>query len=791
MNLSYKWLKELVNFKERPEKLADILSAHTAEVEKVIRLDKRLDNIVVAEIEEIKPHPRADRLKVVMVRTKLRKKTKELQIVCGAKNIKVGQKVPLSLPGAFILGQEIKESVIRGVKSEGMLCAEDELGIGPDHSGIYILPDEAKLGQPISKVLGLDDTVLEVENHTIAHRPDLFSHFGFVWEIAALTNSKIKAKTPKFYIKSSKTKRSSRQIKIAVQDKKLCPRYMAVVMENIRVGPSPLWMQNRLRNLGIRPINNVVDITNYVMLEFGQPLHAFDIRKLENKQIIVRRAKQGEKILALDGREYELSEEDLIIADSSKPIALAGIMGGEETGVNEDTETIVIESANFNPSNIRRSSQRLGIRTEASLRFEKGLPLCFAAQGITRAIELAEELAGGRRCSQIFDIKSRLAETKLSQSKRISLDIERLNSIVGYNFKEKDVVKVLDLLQFKPKIKQRKIAVTVPVFREDVNLEEDIVEEIVRIYGIDKIVPRPIVGEIVPPQINQGLVLEKKIRNVLVGAGFDEVCNYIFCKEKTGGGIDYIKIANPLNPYQQYLRVSLLPGLEKSTEKNQKFFDEFRIFEIGDVFWKINNKIFEKKRVGGAIYEKNNLFFKVKGVVEQICQICNIDKDRLDYKFFSEIKPREWIFLPSSQVEAVVLLDKDVLGVLGELDKGKFKIGFFEIDFDLLVKRRGEEKRYQPISRYEPIKRDLAFLIDRKIPCKEVEKAIKGADSLIKSVELFDVFEDKKFGWRRNLAFHIIYQSSERTLTTEEIEVVEKKICRILKEKFGAQLRNF
>jgi phenylalanyl-tRNA synthetase beta chain len=780
MKLSYNWLKQLANFKESPEKLAELLTMHVANVEKVEKLGPNLNKVIVAEIVDLKPHPNADKLRVVIVKTNYpsTQVPKYLTIVCGASNIKVGQKVPLALPGAKLPnGLEIQTAVIRGVKSEGMLCAEDELGIGPDHTGIYILPPESKIGESINKVLGLDDTILEIENKSITHRPDLFSHIGFAREIATIFGKKFKIQNSKFKIHQQK----STNLNIKVKDFKLCPRYMAVVMDNVKIAPSPVWLQNRLRNLGIRPINNVVDITNYILVEIGQPLHAFDANKLvptnyESKritnkevEIIIRRAEKGEKLLALDGKEYELNENDLVIANSKQPIALAGIMGGELFSINPDTKTIVIESANFDSVTIRRTSWRLGLRTESALRFEKGLPINFPEAGIYRAIELIQELAGGRVVSKIFDLISKETIEKLKQSVKIIFDPEKVQKFIGLKIPSQQMIKILTNLGCQVKKKGKKYLVIPPIYRPDLVLFEDLIEEIVRIYGTDKIISQPIVGKFEPVEYESEFILERELKNILVGCGFDEVYNYSFepriDADPASRGLyesallqrgqresALIEVANPLNPEQKYLRHSLIPGLIKNAEKNRNYFDEFKIFEIGKVFAEK-----EKKKVAGLIYRKDpQIYFLAKGVVELILEKLGIENEKVNF----------------------IIKTEDNMAV-------------FELDFEDLLPFLKNVKQYKFISPYPPVKRDLAFLVDKKISWQEIFSVVKNIDPLVKEIDLFDVFEDKKFGEKRNLAFHIIYQSDERTLKAEDIEKIQQKIIQTLKEKFGAELRNF
>jgi phenylalanyl-tRNA synthetase beta subunit len=921
MLLSYNWLKQLVNLKESPEKLAELLTMHVANVENIKKIGENLDKVIVAEIVDIKPHPNADKLKIAKVKTKVNNQIKILNIVCGAPNIKVGQKVPLALVGCKLPnGVEIKEVVIRGVKSEGMLCAEDELNIGEDHTGIFILPKEAKIGEPLNKTLGLSDTIFEIENKSITHRPDLFSHLGFAQEILAITNSEPSPyfkKLLKIEKKSFKTKKLL-NLKINIENLFLCPRYMAVIIDKVKIKPSPLWLRNYLQANQIRSINNIVDITNFVMAELGQPLHAFDYEKIFNKKtnlatIEIRKAKEGERLLALDGKEYELTKDDLVIANDEKPIALAGIIGGELSSVNSNTKTIVIESANFNPYVIRKTSRRLNLKTESSIRFEKGLPVNFPEMGIKRAIELIQELADGEVISEIYDLKDELTKIKLSSRRKIFVEFEKINKIIGQSINEKRIISILKKLGFRikkinliktlikiakkqvgkpykygastfkeggkffdcssltrwlyrqigielPRIsikqaevgmdvdlsslkpgdlifskgrkpyfnekfpngighvgmylgsnkiihssyKKKKVVISnlkefapkkelrafkriilnqigtiaeVPIFRPDINFLEDLVEEIVRIDGVNKIKPKPILSELIPVEYERNFVLERNIREILVGFGFDEVYNYSFTSEANPNSIEII---NPLNIEQKYLRTNLLVNLKKNAEKNSNYFDEFKIFEIGKVFYWKDNEAKQNKHLAGLIFLKKekNLYFKVKGILEGLFERLNVNS--------VVFKPVHDNYIYQTQIE----LNDQLIGFFGiDLLEQQKQIGVFEIDLSKFEGLFEKVKLYQKISPYPPIKRDLAFLVEKKVKWEEIKKVLENLNPLIKKIELFDVYEDEKFKGRRNIAFHVVYQSDKKTLTSEEVDEIQKEIIKILKEKFDADLR--
>ncbi|MDA2921948.1 phenylalanine--tRNA ligase subunit beta [Patescibacteria group bacterium AH-259-L07] len=800
MRLSYKWLQELTHTRRSPEKLAELLNMHVASVEGVEDLSQGLDNVVVGEIIKIKPHPRADKLQLAMVKTVVGKKTVLYLVVCGAPNIAVGQKVPLALEGARLAdGSKLETCVIRGVKSQGMLCAEDELGIGDDHTGIYILSSGATLGQNMAKTLGLDDIILEIENKSITRRPDLFNHYGFAREIGAITNTELRIKNSELRHRDRRISKPKIRLDINVEDKKLCPRYMAVVMDKIKVGPSPEWMQSRLRSIGLRPINNIVDITNYVMMEFGQPLHVFDKDKI-SRGIIVRFSKQGEKLRALDGEEYRLSSEDIVIADNKGPIALAGIMGGEASGVNELSKTIIIESANFNPIYVRKTSWRLGLRSDSALRFEKSLPLTFAKIGLLRAIELIRDKSQGSVVSRIYDIKSTETARQLKQIISIDFDCNRARAYIGESkIENKEMTSILKRLGCNVTLVKEKAKVTIPSYRKDLRVFEDLVEEVVRIYGADKIVPAPIVGEMAPSPPTRELVLEKDLKNILAGCGFDEVYNYSFygadAKNTVKSSGKHISIANPLNADQQYLRRSLIPGLIKNKLKNDSYFSEFKLFEIGNVFepqerkkiagliksekqdLKFGNKNIKHFKLQGSSErsEERFLYFAIKGIIELILKQLGIDFEKLNY-----------VRRQSHSID--ILLGKTKLGFFDFPSDG---IAIFELDFEKLLRFKAKTKIYFPISQYPPIKRDLAFLIDKKVAWGQVKKVIKDIDPLIDEIELFDIYESKRFGDKRNIAFHIVYQSYKRTLKSEEIDKIKKNIVEVLEQEFKAQLRDF
>ena len=806
MKISINWLKDYLEIKERPEKLAEVLTMSTAEVEEVQHLGQGLDKIVVGEIFNVKTHPNADKLRLALVNIG----TQRLSIVCGAPNIKPGQKVPVALVGARLAtGLEIKEAKIGGIESHGMLCAEDELGLGEDHEGILILPTETKVGQDLKKALGLDDVVLDIENKSLTHRPDLFSHLGIARELAVLTKKKLKQ--AKLTSKKYTSPKKSWPLKVMVKDTKLCPRYMGVVLNNIKIASSPRWLQSRLRAVGLRPINNVVDITNYVMMEYGQPLHAFDAEKVAGQTIVVRRAKKGETLQTLDGESRKLDDNILVIADKEKPIALAGIMGGANAEINANTKTIIIESANFDPVNTRKAAWQLGLRTEAVTRFEKGLPLPLVELAINRVLELLIKETSAKVASKIIDQKSATVSNQLKQKSQLLLDLSYLNKVIGLVFdsevaqtrgelKVKQVNDILKSLGFQvTKSKKDEIKVQVPWYRNDIQIPEDLIEEVARVYGYNNIPPTPIVGEFAPVAISKEDFIEEEIKDVLVGVGFTEVRTYSFYGENTLKRLnlnpdDHIRLANPLNPDQTYLRINLLPNLLRQVRDNLRHQEKFQIFELGSLYLgqKIEDGLPAQPKVLAAIIVGKNpkrvdqhIFFQAKGAVEFLLTKLNVNKKAV------------YTSLEKEQGALLTIEDKPIgkIRVIDEQLKQSFKIKNSDVvaitlDVERLFSLAESVKLYKPIPIYPKVVRDLSMVLAKKINNKQVVDLIKQTNSLIIQVDLFDIFEDKRFGPdKRSLAYRIIYQSPDRTLKDAEVNRIQQEIIKGLESNLGAQVR--
>jgi len=810
MYLSLNWLKDFVDIPRflTPEELALRLTMHTVEIDSVEKQAEKFANIVIGKILEIKKHPNANKLQLVKVdvgKIVEMQNLAFLQIVCGATNIKVGQFVPVALAGAVLPNSmEIKETEVRGKISQGMLCAEDELGLGPDHSGIMLLDEKAKAGQDLGKYLGLRDVVFEVDNKSITHRPDLWSHYGMAREISAFLNIKFKD------IKIGKAQESKDVgLDVKVEDFKLCPRYMAIQVDNIKIEDSPKWMQAKLIAVGMRPINNIVDVTNYVLLELGQPLHAFDANLVNG--IVVRRAKKGENMETLDGEFRELDEEMLVIADKKKPIAVAGVMGGRTSEISIETTAIIIESANFEPVQIRKTAQKLGLRTEASVRYEKSLDPNLCELAMARVLELIKKICPKARVvSNLVDRK----KFELDQGP-VELDLNWLDKIIGEEIEEKKVMKILTNLGFEIVKKTARIwHCHIPTWRatRDISISEDLVEEIARVYGYDNLGPQMPRVNMGTPEVNGERIIERKIKNILSqGAGLSETYNYSFVCEKqlkklNLDGSNNIKLANPIADHQTLLRHSLVPCLLENIRLNQARHDEIGLFEVGSIFKDLPGDIrkddkdkenlpFQEKKIGIVIMgnNKTDIFVRVKGIIGYLMAFFN-----LDFKFEPSGVLLGWA--DENARAAINVLEKDI-GIVAKLNSGvarnlgiKRPVAIAEINFkelfELILNR--EVKKYREAVKYPAVVRDLAFVIDNKILYNDIKDEIENFSKLIKKVELFDVYSGAKLGKnKKNLAFHIDYQDICKTLTVEEIDKLQKKLIRRLEKKFSAQIRDF
>jgi phenylalanyl-tRNA synthetase beta chain len=805
MLISRNWLKDFVKIPDSlsAKELGLKLTMAMAEVEGFTDQKDSLKGVVVGEILEVRKHSNADKLQLAVVNIG----SKKLNIVCGASNIAKGQKVPVATLGtALPNGMKIEKVKVRGEESAGMLCAEDELGLGKDHSGILILDKKAKVGEPLAKALGLDDVIYEIDNKSLTHRPDLWSQYGVAREVAAILSEKL-ATYAKATVAKESLKEGKEKLDIKVEDFKLCPRYMGVVLEGIEIAESPEWLKKRVSAIGMRPINNIVDITNYVMMEIGQPLHAFDYDKLEGHRIIVRTAKAGEKIKTLDEQERKLDENMLVIADAKKPVAIAGVMGGANTEIDNQTKKVIIESANFDHVSIRKTETKLGLRSEASIRFEKSLDPNIAELGIKKAIELILQICPKAKVvSKIEDVK----KFNLNQGP-IKVSFDFLNKRIGQGIEPQKVVKILESLGFKVKKQKDEMAVLVPTWRatKDVSIPEDIVEEVAHIYGYDNLkINMPLVA-MDRPEINQERELERKIKNILAyGLAMSEVYNYSFNSEeqikKIGLSLsDHIRVANPLSSMTEFVRTSLLPNLLDNVVLNERFFEEINIFEVGSVYLKEEKgeKIsdqgnrylpLQEKHITGVIGAKSNdtPFYAAKNIAEII-----LKQLRFDYKLEKSQMVMPWGNLKRS---LKILMANKIVGIITELNFSiarnfdlKNKVGIFSLNLSELVNFYSEGMNYKPIPKFPSIDLDISLILAKKILWEEVKQAVRGVEKdLIKEVKIFDVFEGKGIPeGKKSIAFRIEYRCDDKTLTLAEVQIIQQKVLKTLEEKFKAQIR--
>ena len=811
MLISYNWLKKYVSL---PDSIsaADVaakLKASTVEVEKIEAQGKNLDNIVIGKVLSAEKHPNADKLKVCTVDVG----GEQLPIVCGGSNVNKGMLVALAKVGAKVKWHgegelvELKPVAIRGVDSAGMICASTEIGLAEmfplkEEKEILDLSNlKVKPGVPLAKALGLDDAILEIDNKSLSNRPDLWGHYGIAREVAVLYGKKLKP------YEAGKIKPGKDiSLNVEVKDTKLCPRYMAVAMSGVSVGPSPQWLQKSLLAVGQRPINNIVDITNYIMLDLGQPMHAFDASRVANNKIIVQTAKDGEEFTTLDGEKRKLTSGMLMIADSEKSLAIAGVMGGLDSGITNDTKTIIFESANFVAGSVRQTSTKLGLRSDSSARFEKSLDPNLAAMALEYAVKLVLEICKGAKvASAVVD------QAKFSlQQGPITMSMEFLHSKMGAKLPKKEAARILETLGFGVKIKNEELWVTIPSWRatKDVSIPEDLVEEIIRIHGFDKITSQMPVFSINPPEKNKLSNLERRCKNILVNSlAYTEVYNYSFISgtQITKIGDDqakYLELDNPLSKEKPYLRRCLLLNLLENLENNQAGKDKIKFFEIGKVFrGEYSGMRAESKKddlLPGqdtwltAVYleKKNDVpFWEIRRVVEALSNTV------VPGLAISKIGAGGIARHPSRSA-GLVVGDREV-GSVYELHPQatenfglEGRVGVVKINLSALADLPEADKKYSTIVEFPAVERDLAISVKKDVAHADILAALLGVNPLLQSVELFDVYEGEGIGANyKSMAYHFVYQNRERTLVTEEVDKVHEALVKILKEKFGAEVR--
>ncbi len=781
MRVPIEWLKDYVDTDKDAETLADLLTKTGSEAEGIEVLGNRVENLVVGLIERIEKHPNADRLVVCQVNVG----SETVQIVTGAPNVEEGMLVPVVLPGAVLAdGTKIKAAKLRGVESFGMLCSKEELGLEEKSEGILVLPQDEGIqpGQDVNELLKLGSPI--VSFGITPNRPDCLSMVGMAREVGIIEGKPLRLPRPEV---SEVPSKAADVVKVTVKARDLCPRYACRVIEDVKLGPSPLWMQQRLIAAGMRPINNIVDITNYVMLELGQPLHAFDADKIAEGEIIVREAEENEVLKTLDGVERKLEKGMLLIADPTQPLALAGIMGGESSEITESTKRVLLESANFNRGSIRRTSRKLGLRSEASSRFEKGLDPELVFLAADRAAELLEKYAGGKVYSGTvvdgdYEAKETVVETTASF----------INRLLGLELEKSQIVEILTKVGLEVASNGDALTVKVPSFRQDIEQEVDLAEEVARIYGLDNIPDSIPKGEIASSGLTQLQKVERILARELASIGYSELITYSFLSEKRLEGLpgEPVRIANPLSEEQAVLRTSLLPSLLKAVETNyNRLQKDVAFFEIAKIYLKSEGQALpeEKLMLGAALAGKKQGYFDaapgdvdfydLKGALDYLGS-----RLRLTFDYAPSRRPR---MHPGRCAD--VSLDGRVIGYIGQIhpDETEEPVYFLEIEVEPLTKGLSEVVVYKGLTRFPAVFRDIALVGPMAVPAKELTEAIINAGGRhLVSVELFDLYTGPQVGeGKKSLAYALMFQSEERTLTDSEIDEALKNIQAKVAEK--------
>lgn len=815
MLISRNWIKKYVNLADSVsiEELVSRLNLSTVEVERYEEQGRCLANIVVGKILKIDSHKDADKLKVCLVDVG----RKKLTIVCGGSNLFEGMLVVVAEVGAKVKwhgeGEEVelKSAEIRGVKSEGMICGADEVGLEeffPKKEMREIIDLSTlgvRVGTPLSQALGLNDYILEIDNKSLSHRPDLWGHYGLAREVAALYNRKV---TP--YKNTSLKPDKEANLEVQIDDPKLCRRYMGVMLSNVKVGDSPFWLKKSLIDVGIRPINIIVDITNYVMLDLGQPLHAFDADKVGlkdqlHKKLIVRTAHKREELTTLDGKKYALDSDNIVIADEQKILALAGVIGGLDSGVTLESTQIILESACFNDMAIRKSAGFLNVRTDASIRFEKSLDPNLCEEALNKAVELILDLVPGSQvASSIVDFYPEPLKPN-----NLTIPLSFFSKKLGVDIPPKNILAILDRLGFEVRYKSDKLNIKIPTWRgtKDIFIPEDIVEEVARLYGYEHILSSLPLFPIVPPITDKIRVTKFNVLDILVKEfGYTEVYNYSFVSSgaisKLGDNQDqYIELNNPLSKDRPFLRRNLVINLLENLEKNYATNRVLKLVEIGKSYLfeeagvrvtpQGNDLLPRQDTTCTFLYiEKNNNtpFWEVRRVVERIF---HLEKNWL-LKPPRESKPWQH----SARAAEIVYKDKEI-GSIYELHPFvlerwgiKDRAAIVEINLNLLADTEPDFfVQFNSTSLYPEATRDVAFWVSKKITHAEIWQTLTLADQLVRKVELFDVYSDNTKDEIKSMAYRITYGHSEKTLTTQEIDEVHQKIIKTLINTFKAEIR--
>jgi phenylalanyl-tRNA synthetase beta chain len=792
MQLGYRWLKELVDFDWDAEELCDRLTMAGVACEITRSVFEQFSGVVVGKVKAVEPHPNSNQLKICTVDIGLQ----TLTTVCGAPNVAVGIKSPFAAVGALLPGGvKIEPAKKQDIKSDGMLCSEKELGLSDEGSVIMELGPEVKAGHDLWERLNLDEPLIEFE--LTPNRPDCMSALGVAREIAALAGTKLKKS--EFELKEIE-KEAADFLKIEIDDSVACPRYDGRVIENVKIGPSPFWLKRKLVASGIRPINNVVDITNLVLMEYGQPLHAFDYDLFTDPRVVVRTAIEKEKFVTLDGEEHELKPEDILITDSNKAVALGGIMGGLDTEVSDQTKRILLESAYFNPTSICRTRKRLAMSSESSIRFEKGADPNIVGEACDYAAYLLSELAGGK-------VLTGRIECYPKEIKPVGIELRpaRVNKILATDISSPTMIDILDSLGFGVK-SGKKIMVKVPTFRPDCTREIDLIEEIGRIFGYDKIGTSVQAGGMLLTERRMEELLNDKIRENLTRQGLYEILTINMIDPEKGRKIgvenQYVELLNPLSSdlaaYRTDLLISMLQVVSRNLNRRQK---DLKLFELGNVAYKENSgSHVEESRLAITVCgrpESKNWswqpedydFFDLKGILQDFSSHLSLDNLRFEQKEYP------WFI---KDLSFNVFLGKVCIGYAGEVTNKardlydiEIPVFYMEIKVDELLKLYNMEIVFKPLPRYPSVWRDIAVIVDDRLLSEKLLSTIyTSGGELLVNAELFDVYTGKQIEkGKKSLAFNLEFRSDDKTLTDEEVEPVFNNIISQLKNNYDSKLR--
>ncbi|WP_165006800.1 MULTISPECIES: phenylalanine--tRNA ligase subunit beta [unclassified Enterococcus] len=806
MLVSYKWLNRYVDLSDvTPKELADKMSVTGIEVEGITVPEEGLKKIVVGEVKECIPHPDSDHLSICQVDIG----EEELsQIVCGAPNVKAGIKVIVALPNSRIAGNvKIKKGKMRGQVSNGMICALQEIGY-PDSvvpkeyaEGIYYLPQDAVNGEPVFSYLDMDDALIELS--ITPNRADALSMRGVAYEVGAIYRQ-----TPVFeeekLVESEKT--ATDKISVSVEDKDLVPAYQIRVIENVKIQPSPQWLQNLLMNEGIRPINNVVDVTNYILLLFGQPLHAFDYDKLGSKEIVVRHAKDEEKIVTLDGETRDLTTDNLVITNGMEPIALAGVMGGLDSEITETTTTVALESALFDPVSIRRTAKQFNLRSESSARFEKGINQATVGEAIDAAAAMIVSLAGG----EVLQGAVKGSEVK-AESVEVSITLDRINRYLGTELTTADINEIFEALGFDYQQDKGEYTVVVPPRRWDIHIEADIIEEVARIYGYDRLPSTLPSGETVAGSLTNEQSATRKVRTVLEGSGLNEAISYALTTEEksrqfTMKETNITRLDWPMSEERSVLRMNLISGLLDNVSYNvARKNSDIAFYEIGRVFYQENDPLTHLPQevkhvalaVSGTWQEKGWQtkpkavdFFTIKGLLENLFEQLSVT-DEISYQAVSEMKEMH----PGRT--AAIYLGEKYIGFVGQVHPTTAKAydipETYVAEFDLVSLIEAAQKgiTFQTVTKFPAVSRDIAMLVKEAVTSQELTAVIRSAaGKYLTDIQLFDVYQGENIeAGNKSMAYSLTFSNPEATLTDEEINKAMDKVTKALAETLGASIR--